>query len=166
MQPQPQPQPRGDANDISVRCHATLKDISRLMSTPKVEQKVGIFLASTQQVGPFDGYKIFPAVAVAVVDGVERDHGVEERRRFLRCAIGYAILATLNSARFQSLPPRVAAQQKAQLLRIATDADGCAEWLDIDHDLFQKELGLATMRLYAAGAQLIDFRCGIPRSTV
>jgi hypothetical protein len=40
------------------------------------------------------------------------------------------------------------------------------DWLDIDRDLFHKEFGLATLRLYAAGSQLVDYRCAVPRSTV
>lgn len=44
------------------------------------------------------------------------------------------------------------------------EGEGLPEWLDVEHDLFHKEFGIATLRLYVAGAQLIDPRCGIPRS--
>lgn len=153
-------------DDIAVSVRATLAGITELMSDAGAEPMLSEFLLLAARVGPLDGYKVFSAEAIAMVECVERDYGVEERRRFLRSAIVHATLATVDSARFHSLPARVAAQQRAQLLRIASDADSSAEWLDIHHDLFQKELGLAMLRLYAAGAQLIDFRCGIPRNIV
>ncbi|HJY08858.1 MAG TPA: hypothetical protein VJ323_21240, partial [Bryobacteraceae bacterium] len=53
-----------------------------------------------------------------------------------------------------------------QLNRIAHDIDASADWLDLCDDLFQKEFGIVSLRLYVAGAELVDYRCGIPRSIV
>jgi hypothetical protein len=155
-----------DTHSIASMAKATLERTSALMITPGAAAMVRQLLASLGELGPYDNYKFFPAAALAVTEKVERDHGIQERRRFLRMCIAQAVLDTVDSDRFKSLPARVAAQQSAQLLRIAADTDESAEWLDTQHDLLHKELGLATMRLYAAAAQVVDFRCGIPRSII
>ncbi len=51
-----------------------------------------------------------------------------------------------------------------QYRRILADAQPTDDWLDLGMDIYHKELGLALLRLYAAAAQLIDVRCGLPRS--
>lgn len=71
---------------------------------------------------------------------------------------------TLASTRFASLPARVRHHQLVQYRRIVTNAQPTDDWLDLGMDTYHKEFGLAVLRLYAAAAQLIDVRCGIPRS--
>lgn len=124
------------------------------------------FVRRALEVGPYDDYKVFPQAArVLIPSGVLPD-GAEISRIFLKAAIIQGMLDMLASAAFAKLPARVRAQQIRQLQRIAADGEDTAEWLQVDHDLFHKEFGIATLRLYVAGAQLIDSRCGIPRSTV
>lgn len=36
--------------------------------------------------------------------------------------------------------------------------------MELNQDIYLKEMGLATLRLLAGAAQLIDIRCGVPRS--
>jgi hypothetical protein len=124
------------------------------------------FLALANNVGPYDSYKVISQNARDLFNEVRVKGGEEQGRIFLRCVLAHGVAATVGSNRFRELPPRIAAQQALQLKRIAADADVESEWLSIDHDLFQKEFGLATMRLYAAAAQLVDYRCGVPRSLV
>jgi hypothetical protein len=83
---------------------------------------------------------------------------------FLKAAIMQGLLETLLSERFAQLPLRVRSQQIRQMQRIVADGNDIADWLRVDHDIFYKEFGIATLRLYVAGAQLVDYRCGIPRS--
>ena len=132
---------------------------------PDAAPRIARFIDAATTLGPMDHYKIYPAPARAIADEVAAQHGVETLRRFLRAAIASAIVATMAGARFQNLPPRVAVQQRRHFLRMAGD-DSLAEWLSLDQDLFHKEFGLATLRLYGAGSRLVDFRCGVPRSVM
>lgn len=124
------------------------------------------FVEATSHVGPFDSYKIFPLRSRQVADEITAAHGADGLRYFLRATIAHALHNTLASNRLASLPDRVREQQAKQFNRIAADDDCNAPWLDLDHDLFHKEFGIANLRLYVAGAQLVDPRCGIPRSVV
>lgn len=132
---------------------------------PDADARIAALIAAARQLGPYDHYKVFPAPVHAAADQVRALCGEEGLRRFLRAVLASAVLSTVASDRYRALPPRCAANQARHLLRIAGDADDRADWLDLGHDLFQKEFGLATLRLYAAGAQLVDYRCGVPRST-
>ncbi len=129
------------------------------------EARIAAFIAAATELGPMDHYKVYPSAARAVAAGIAAEHGADTLRRFLRAAIASAIVATIASARFLNLPPRVAAQQRRHFLRMAGD-DSLPEWLSLDQDLFHKEFGLATLRLYAAGSRLVDYRCGVPRSVM
>ncbi len=118
------------------------------------------FIAAGSAVGPFDSYRHMPAAARALFDGVD----APLRRLFLRAALAQAVADLLDGPRFAALPPRVAHHHALNLARIAAGGDDQAEWLALGHDIFQKEFGLATLRLYAAGSQLVDTRCGVARS--
>lgn len=122
------------------------------------------FLAHAASVGRYDDYGHVPMMAESIVREVDGHLGAEGARRFLRAALLGAVCFTVRSDRLKRLPPRVRLQQLGQLGRIASDTDANADWLDLSADLFRKELGLASLRLYAAGAQLVDPRCGVPRS--
>jgi hypothetical protein len=130
------------------------------------EAQITHFIKSVDEIGSYDHYKVFPPAAHTLADRILVSHGIAVLRRFLRAVLSSAVLMTIDSGRFKALPPRTAANQRKHLLRIAKDSADGDEWLDLGNDLFQKEFGLATLRLYAAGAQLIDFRCGVPRSNV
>lgn len=130
-------------------------------------QAVGAeFLASTQKAGPYESYDVFPVETYNLLSHVTMNFGLEGARKFLRYVLTRACADTLKSTRFGALPPTVAREHFTQLARIVADTDVASPWLDLSSDLYQKEFGLATMRLYAAGAQLVDFRCGVPRSII
>jgi hypothetical protein len=78
--------------------------------------------------------------------------------------IWQALLGTVQSQRFALLPKRIRGHQWIQFQRLAQRADMRGAWLSLDEDVFHKELGIATLRLYAGAAQLIDPGCGLPRS--
>ena len=150
-------QATGNADKMAVALRATI---------PDVDTQVAAFIRCAQDVGRYDHYKVFPEPAHAIVANLLAAHGPVVVRSFLRAALAGAVRQTVASERYRSLPPRTKANQARHLSRIALDQDGQAEWLDLDQDLFQKEFGLASMRLYAAGSQLVDLRCGVPRSIV
>lgn len=146
-----------NANKMALALSATVPDVGT---------QIVAFINAAQSVGRYDHYKVFPKLAQAIVVQLSAAHGPDVVRRFLRAALCGAVQQTVTSERYRCLPPRTKANQARHLLRIAQDQDVEADWLDLEQDLFQKEFGLASMRLYAAGSQLVDFRCGVPRSTV
>lgn len=135
-------------------------------SFPEVELQIARFIKAAGEIGSHDHYKIFSPSAHVIVTEVLANHDTHSLRQFLRAVLASTVLVTIASDRFKMLPPRIAANQSKHLLRIAEDSADELEWLDLGKDLFQKEFALASLRLYAAGAQLIDYRCGVPRSTV
>lgn len=124
------------------------------------------FLAEASVVGPFDHYKLVPAAARQTVSAVQQHCGDAGLRAFLRAVLATGVAQVVVSPAFQELPARVAIDHLRHMARIAADVSYDADWLSVDNDLFQKELGLVTLRLYAAGAQLVDPRCGLPRSLI
>ncbi|MEJ7804782.1 MAG: hypothetical protein WKG03_02530 [Telluria sp.] len=133
---------------------------------PDAADRISTFIDAACSTGPMDHYKVFLAAAHTLAGEVGKQHGTAVLRRFLRAALVSTVGRTAASARCRSLPARTAANQARHLERIAHDLDVESDWLSLDHDLFHKEFGLASLRLYAAGAQLVDPRCGVPRSTV
>lgn len=154
--------------DIEQECASTLGGCRQALesASPDLLARIEEFKRAAVQVGPYDHYKVFPAAAHGIADAIGKQHGTPVLRQFLRAVIASTVQSTVASERYRALPPRTAANQARHLLRIAQDRDAGADWLDLHNDLFHKEFGLASMRLYAAGSQLIDYRCGVPRSVV
>lgn len=155
-----------DLDLIVSTAKATLQRLSDRLGGQIDRSAIGDFVRRAQEVGPLDDYKVFPAAARALLPAGELADGSHASKLFLKAAISQAMVDTLNSERFAKLPPRVRAQQLKQLQRIVANDDDTADWLQIDHDIFYKEFGIASLRLYVAGAQLVDPRCGIPRSII
>jgi len=122
------------------------------------------FIRAATAVEPYDHYKYFSDTAKGMVAHIKGTCGAPVARVFLRAALERTIGAWANDGRYQQLPPMCAHFHCKQLQRIANDSDVAAEWLDLDNDLFQKEFGIASMRLYVAGSNVVDYRCGISRS--
>jgi len=150
------------AQQAEQNCAAALARIEGL--PPDVSLEAFILAATT--VGPFDSYKYFCDAAKGTVARIRTSCGATGSRAFLRAALEQTISTSVNSGRYQRLPPQCAHFHHRQLQRIANDPDTTAGWLDLENDVFQKEFGIASMRLYVAGSNLIDYRCGIPRSVV
>jgi hypothetical protein len=122
------------------------------------------FIAAATNVGDFDDYKVFPEQAHQIVKQVAAAGEEGAARAFLRAAIAQSVINAVTGEHIKQLPPLVFAYHTRQLARISEDHELDSEWLNLGHDLFHKEFGIATFRLYAAGAQLVDRRCGVPRS--
>lgn len=112
----------------------------------------------------FASYKVFPQKNYEIIENIHTHDGDLRVRIFLRAAIVHQLLCSLTSPAFTCLPQRVREQQLKQFSRIVSEDNTTAPWLDINIDLFQKEFGIAALRLYVAGSQLVDPYCGIPRS--
>ncbi|WP_306391393.1 hypothetical protein [Telluria beijingensis] len=122
------------------------------------------FLKDAPGPGRLDSYKVFTPAAGELVALARAKAGESGASAFLRAAILHGLADSAGGARMARLPPRVHRQQLAQFRRILAADDAAAPWLRLDHDLFHKEFGIATLRLYVAGARLVDPRCGVPRS--
>ena len=125
------------------------------------------FIVAVANVGSYDDYKFVSSGVRRNLDVVASQCGGEGVRYFLRAVLAQSVLVAVESERFRRLPTLVGLHHGRQLERISQDMIGQqAEWFNVDNDLFQKDLGITTFRLYAAGSQLIDPRCGVPRSYV
>jgi len=127
---------------------------------------VDSFIQAMVTVGPFDNYRHSSDKAKRIVGQIRAIGGAHAVRTFLRVVLERTICLWESTREYQRLPPLCASYHGAQLQRIADDTDTTAEWLDLDDDLFCKEFGIVSLRLYAAGSNLVDYRCGVPRSIV
>ena len=147
----------------------TLVSLNEAVASLPIEacsNSVRKFIVAACSLGPLDHYKHFSQAARRVVDDIRALGGPETVRTFLVAAVKQSLIDLIDGGTLERLPPRAYRHHLTQLRRIATSLPDKTRWLDVDDDLFQKDFGLVTLRLYAAAAQLIDFRCGIPRSIV
>lgn len=125
---------------------------------------VARFIADYGKVGDMVHYVTVPDAAAEAVRQVEAAHGADGAKTFLRAALAQGAADLLESGRLDALPPRIVHYHVKHMGRIAGATAANADWMNIDGDLFHKDFGLITLRLFAAAAQLLDIRCGIPRS--
>ncbi len=111
-------------------------------------------------------YKHVGEAAKSIVADVEEKTNAETGKLFLRLVIIQSIIKTIAKRLVVPLPNTLAVNQLRHFERMVGGKNMGDDWLDIDNDLFQKEFGLASERLFAAGSQLLDKNCGIPRSIV
>lgn len=133
-----------------------------LTKSPLVE----IFIKSEKHVGELCHYKVFSNRAHEIANDIRKNYGNDALQPFLRIILIKATKQLLSSSELTKLPDIIKEHQCRHLLRIALTTETASEWLNLNHDLFHKEFGIVSLRLYAAGAQLIDPRCGIPRSMI
>ncbi len=150
------------ARDAEAGRRAALRALPELPASVSLEG----FVRCAADPGPMRPYKYFPDTARHMLETLRAACGSAASRAFLRAALGHAVSTFVKDGRYRRLPPLCAHFHTRQLERIATDTDVDAAWLDLDSDLFQKEFGIASMRLYAAGSNLVDYRCGVPRSVI
>lgn len=124
------------------------------------------FIRTATTVGALDHYKYFSDAAKDMLAHIEASCGAAAKRVFLRTTLERIIADRVDNGSYQRLPTLCAHFHFEQLQRIANDTDATADWLDLDDDRFQKEFGIASMRLYVAGSNLVDYRCGIQRSII
>lgn len=155
-----------DWNAIAQR--ATTNCSQALEQVPDLPPDISLeaFIRAATTVGPLDNYKYFSDPSKDIVARIGTSCGAATARAFLRAALERTISDWASGGRYQRLPPLCAHFHFEQLQRIANDADVTADWLNLDDDRFQKEFGIASMRLYVAGSNLVDYRCGIQRSIV
>lgn len=150
------------ARSAEENCIQVLARVRRLPPDISLEG----FIRAATDVGPLDNYKYVGDATRGMIERIKTTCGLPAARAFLRAALGRTISIRVKDGQYARLPPLCARYHFAQLHRIANDSDATAEWLDLDDDRFQKEFGIASLRLYVAGSNLVDCRCGIPRSII
>ncbi|OGA99263.1 MAG: hypothetical protein A3E25_16790 [Burkholderiales bacterium RIFCSPHIGHO2_12_FULL_69_20] len=144
---------------LTVQLGANLKQ----QGAATVPSTVNEFLRATTSLGDLDHYKHFPPDCYRLVAA---SGGEQAQRLFLESVLLQGMSQTIDSSRFTALPPRTRNHQCAQFNRILRRENPLPSWLDMESDLFHKEFGLAALRLHAGAAQVIDPRCGVPKSIV
>lgn len=109
-------------------------------------------------------YRRLPAVCHALTDAAVLKGGVQGGQAFLALAIAKGMKATLTGNVLHNLPRRVWLSQIKHYRWMAQSLTGTEPWLQVGHDIFQKEFGVAVAHLYVCGSQVVEFRSGLPRS--
>lgn len=131
---------------------------------PDAAPRVRAFLAQFADPPPYGGFKALPAQARALYAAVLAEGGTAAGAPFLLASLLTAVRATLDGPLLARLPARVRAHQLRQFARMAGHDEAFLPYCRLDGDVFLKEFGLATLRLYAGASSVIDPRSGIGRS--
>ncbi|MFC5510931.1 hypothetical protein ACFPOU_07320 [Massilia jejuensis] len=126
--------------------------------------RVRAFLAQFADPPPYGGFKAIPPGARALYAAVLAEGGQDAGAPFLLACLLAAVRASLDGPLLARLPARVRAHQVRQFARMASHDEAFLPYCRLDGDVFLKEFGLATLRLYAGASSVIDPRSGIGRS--
>lgn len=148
--------------DAEDRCKASASQLRRILG----DEATASFLKTAATVDRTHHYKYFPPAFQDAVSVLAAKHGSTAARQALAASLWTAMVDVLQSGRYESLPRRVRWHQGIQIRRILQAEYDSTDWLSLDSDLFHKDFGLASLRLYAAAAQVIDPCCGVPRSVI
>lgn len=146
----------------AARCQQLAVTLREVVALEVVDEFIRHYCA----VGPLDHYSVIPERALAIVRKISAMHGEEIVNRFLQAALVRSMLISIDQGAVAALTPRVRANQVKQFDRIVSSLQSPEKSFALDQDIFLKEMGLTTLRLLAGAAQLIDVRCGLPRSLV
>ncbi|MGJ9418463.1 hypothetical protein ACHAC9_11955 [Massilia sp. CMS3.1] len=151
--------------DLATRLATGLGTLfGRLPDLPGLAERVAAFVACIEVTPGRAGFKYIAPEAQAVHAGILREAGEQGARIFLLACLLSAVRSTLRSGRADLLPARVRAHQFRQFERIAAHDDSVLQYCRLEADVFLKELGLATLRLYAGASSVIDPHSGVGRS--
>ena len=143
---------------------ALLQQLAAQSKSDDVIKLVDRFIACFDDIPAYVGYKHIPTSAYQVCEQVKHDLGAGASRDFLYACILRAIVKTLDSEAFERLPVRVKGHQLKQFNRLLVNASSVTQSSEIGNDLFHKEFGLASLRLYAAACNAVDYNSGIERA--
>jgi hypothetical protein len=129
-----------------------------------IGDKIKAFLECFKRLPAYSGYKHIPESARAVQLTVSRHRSETDCRKFLYACMLQGLLNSLSSSAFSALPTRIKGHQLKQYIRILEKSTVVTDTCEVASDLFQKDFGLAVMRLYAAASQLVDCDAGIGRA--
>lgn len=151
--------------DLDTRLDARLAVLlARLPAVADPGGQVAAFVACVEVPPGRLGFKHIAPEARALHAAILQQAGEQGARIFLLACLLSAVRSTLRSGRVDRLPARVRAHQLRQFERIAAHDDAMLQYCAPDADVFLKELGLATLRLYAGASSVIDPHSGVGRS--
>ena len=131
---------------------------------PDVEQRIQAFIACFGAPPAGATFKHITPQARALHADVTRTAGADGAGRFLLACLHAAVGASMRGERLARLPTRVRGHQLRQYVRIARHDDRFLPHCRLEADVFLKEFGLATLRLYAGASSVIDPHSGVGRS--
>ena len=131
---------------------------------PDAAQRVRAFLAQFADPPAYGSFKTIPPGARALYQQVLDERGEQAGACFLLAAVLMGVRESLAGELLARLPTRVRAHQLRQFARIANHDEAFLPYCRLDGDVFLKEFGLATLRLYAGASSVIDPRAGMGRS--
>ena len=131
---------------------------------PDAAARVRAFLAHFANPDPYAGFKAIPPAARAMHEAVVAERGEPAGACFLLAAVLMGVRDSLDSELMTRLPPRVRTHQLRQFARMANHDEAFLPFCRLYSDVFLKEFGLATLRLYAGASSVIDPRSGVGRS--
>lgn len=131
---------------------------------PDAAQRVSSFLVQFADPPAHGGFKAIPPAARSLYERVLAEGGQAAGAAFLLASVLSAVRASLDGPLLARLPARVRAHQLRQFARMAGHDEAFLPYCRLDGDVFLKEFGLATLRLYAGASSVIDPRSGIGRS--
>lgn len=149
------------AAQLDTRVQAALAPLRAL---PDSASRVAAFVACFEAAPGHGGFKHIAPEARTLHAAVLAEAGEDGVRSFLLACLLSAVQSTLGGRRLALLPARVRAHQLRQLERIAAHGDDFLPQCRLEADVFLKELGLATLRLYAGASSVIDPYSGVGRS--
>lgn len=138
--------------------------LTPLVGLPELAARMAAFIACVEVPPGRRGFKYVSSKTRALHAAVVRDADEEAARVFLLACLLGAVRSTLRRERLDALPARVRAHQLRQYERIALHDAEMLQYCTLDADVFLKELGLATLRLYAGASSVIDPHSGVGRS--
>jgi hypothetical protein len=151
--------------DLAARLNERISVLlAPLGGLPNLAQRIADFVAAVKVPPGRQGFKYIAPQARNLHAAVVRDTGEEGGRTFLLACLLAALESTLRGRRLDALPARVRAHQFRQFERIAAHGAEMLPHCELGSDVFLKELGLATLRLYAGASSLIDPHSGVGRS--
>lgn len=151
------------AAKLHERFSSSMSNLAVLLGNVDANSMVERFVSSFDSLPALAGYKYTPVSTYQLQANVQQRISPQHTYTFLYACILSAIGRTLDSGAFEALPPRVKGHQLKQFSRIASAPNTVIPTYTIDSDLFHKDMGLALLRLYAAAAQLVDYRAGVGR---
>ena len=135
-----------------------------LCGLPELAGRIAAFIACVEVPPGRHGFKYIAPEGHALHAAVVREAGEDGARLFLLACLLGAVRSTLRGGRLGLLPARVRMHQLRQFERIAAHDAGMLQYCTLEADVFLKELGLATLRLYAGASSVIDPHSGVGRS--
>lgn len=152
-----------DANEIAAAARRIREELESRLPNTEIVQLLDDYIDYSSVGAVGRTYKFFPRVSQQLYLYIKSLYGVDVSKMFLYLTIIKSLLRTMESVSFHDLPFTVKHEQMRSYERMVNKKTYDDSWLNFDSDLYHKEYGLASLRIYSGGARIIDPNGGIPR---